>query len=162
MAFDPILCIGLLLVLAGGGSLIGTANIVNKSRQARSWPTVPGEIIYADVRASDVGDQTQYNARVVVRYAVDGLMYESQDRVYAGERSDYNTYEAAQRRVEAFELGEQVTVHYNQRYPDDMTLDPTVSLRTWLGFGVSLTLLVAGIVVSIWSVVLSASVVPAP
>ncbi len=155
MVFDPVLCIGFLLLLTGGGSMIGTWNVVNKARQARNWPTVPGEVVYADVRTSDVLDHTQYNARIVFRYAVDGLFYESQDRVYAGERSDYNSYEAAQRRAAQFELGQQVTIHYNQRYPDDMTINPKASLVSWIGFAISVFLFVAGIAVTTLSIVLS-------
>lgn len=145
MLFDPILCLGFLLVVVGTGTFIGTGSQVLKARQGKNWPTVPGKIVYSDVRSSDIGEQTTYNARVVVAYAVDGLGYESQDRLFAGERSEFNTYQTALKQTERFTIGDEVTVYYNPRYPDDMTLEPKVAFGLWIAFAVSIIFLLAGL-----------------
>jgi hypothetical protein len=125
-----------LLITAGGGYF------ASRSWQARSWPTVEGQITESEVEREraigDTDEEVQYKAVVKYSFTVDG-------RPYTGERVAFglgtsNRPSGARRIVDRYPAGRAVEIHYSPIDPSDAVLETNVG-----GFAI-ITLIVGPII----------------
>jgi hypothetical protein len=117
---------------------------LRRSKQSESWPFTEGEIISSHVKSRHGSDGgTSYSAAVRYEYEVDGATYVSRtisfgSKLYFGRSS-------AQDVVAMYPAGEKVTVYYNPNHPKIATLEPGISVGSFIVLGLSAVCLFVGL-----------------
>jgi hypothetical protein len=116
--------------------LLGVVGAVNwlywlwKSRQSRSWPTVPGTIFVSqlvtktDVDVNSVGFKmitATYGAKIRYSYAVNGRPLKGGRVGWTGGLARTDRY--ARKRMAKYPVGRQVTVYYQPGHPENAVLE---------------------------------------
>lgn len=141
---------GLIFSAVGLGTLIGSAATIRTALSSREWPSVPGEVISANVisyRDSD-GD-TMYRPRVVYRYELGGVTYES-DRVNLSGSMATSGTRAAEKTVAAYPPGSTVEVYYDPANPASCLLQRgtgRISLSLLMAVGGLVLMLIISVLV---------------
>lgn len=120
----------LVLVAIGVGALIWGYGSYKKSQEAKSWPTTEGKVISSEVDSrfsrSKGGTRsrhkTNYSAKVLFEYDVDGKTYTS-DKVSLAEYSS-SVRSEAQQVVDKYPVNESVIVYYDPTNPEIAILEP--------------------------------------
>lgn len=128
-------------ILAGIGCLVYAIINVQRAWASRSWPTVQGVVLSAEVKRSQTkhGNTTTWSYRAVVRYdfQVDGKPY-SGDKISFVDFGSRNA-SLANTRANRYAAGKTVTVHYDPSNPQICVLEPGFSVFAWMsligGFG---------------------------
>lgn len=141
------------MLLAPLGLLLVAAVVKTwQTREARSWPQVPGKVVRSvaevrEVRVSDDDREEGYRlesrnfANVTYEYAVGGRKLRN-DRISIGE--DLGNFEVAEK-LAKYPAGSSVTVYYNPRHPDQAVLERDLPKGLWGCLGIG-TLIVLAIV----------------
>ena len=124
-AFVP-LCFGGFFFLAAAILLFFTLRTRKKSEASLNWPSTSGAITSASVRQNSSTDEDghvrhSYSPLVEYDFSVNG-------QAYTGKRINYGitaspTRAAAQKEVDRFPVGMQVTVFYNPEKPNEAVLE---------------------------------------
>ena len=127
-AFVP-LCFGGFFFLAGAILLFFAIRTRRKSSASMAWPSTTGQISTASVRQNSATDEDghvnfTYSPIVEYDFPVNG-------QAFKGRRINYGitaspTREAAQKEVDRFPIGRQVTVFYNPEKPSEAVLEKKV------------------------------------
>jgi hypothetical protein len=127
-AFVP-LCFGGFFLLAGAILLFFAIRTRRKSNASMAWPSTTGQISTASVRQNSSTDEDghvnfTYSPVVEYDFSVNG-------QAFKGRRINYGitaspTKEAAQKEVDRFSVGRQVTVFYNPEKPGEAVLEKKV------------------------------------
>ena len=140
----------ILLVIAVVGLLItaGGGYFATRSWQARSWPTVEGQITKSEVKREraigDTDEEVQYNAVVKYSFTVDGRSY-SGDRVAFGLGTS-NRSSDARRIIDRYPAGQAVEIHYSPIDPSDAVLETNVGGFAIITLVVGPIILLAGVI----------------
>ena len=109
------------------------------SRQAQSWPSVPGQVINSGVESfretSDGHTRTLYRAAVEYAYRVNGVDYRSRQIDLGFSAS--GSQGAAEKKAARYPEGAAVEVHYAPDNPTNGALENPTGY-TWVLFGVAL------------------------
>ncbi len=118
----PILFFGFIGLL-GLGIVFWSANDYLAAWDARSWPTVTGEIVKSKVKKSKKGGVfgSSYLAYIKYAYEFDGMSYTGK-RVLFGPKIISRTQ--AEELVRQFRAGENVEIYVNPENPSSAALDP--------------------------------------
>ncbi len=120
-----------------------------------NWPTTEGTIVLSEVVVTDWTPPDNFPSwypNVLYRYSVDGQTYES-ERIEVISAANGNTDRFAQRTVERYPVGAQVTVYYSPKNPAVSLLEPGLPNNDPLLFTMFLLIsgfLVGGIFISCW------------
>jgi hypothetical protein len=127
-AFVP-LCFGVFFFLAGAILLFFAIRTRKKSNASMAWPSTAGQISEASVRQNSSTDEDghvnfTYSPVVEYDFTVNG-------QAFKGRRINYGvtaspSREAAQKEVDRFPVGMQVTVFYNPEKPGEAVLEKKV------------------------------------
>ena len=139
-----------LVVLASVGLLItaGGGYFASRSWQARSWPTVEGQITKSEVEREraigDTDEEVQYRAVVKYGFTVDG-------RAYTGERIAFglgtsNRPSDARKIIDRYPAGRAVEIHYSPSDPSDAVLETNVGGFAIITLVVGPIILFAGVI----------------
>jgi hypothetical protein len=113
--------------------LFGTAVIIiglwlrHKSAMAAAWPSVQGMIIESEVVPNN--SSTEYLARILYRYEVGGLTYESRQITYTGTPVSLPGVRSI---VARYPIGHSVSVFYDPHSPKSAVLENTQNAM-WVG-----------------------------
>jgi hypothetical protein len=126
----------LIFLLAGAGILFAGMRQVIHASASDGWPVAAGEVRSSSVEYDTAADGAgTYRAEVLYAYSVDGVD-QLANRVAFG---DFGSSDPgrAQRIVNSYPAGAEVTVHYDPDDPARAVLEPGVHGSTWLlpGFG---------------------------
>ena len=123
------LCFGMFFFLAGAILLFFAIRTRRKSNASMAWPSTTGQISTASVRQNSSTDEDghvnfTYSPIVEYDFSVNG-------QAFKGRRINYGitastTREAAQKEVDRFPIGRQVTVFYNPEKPGEAVLEKKV------------------------------------
>ena len=95
-----------------------------KTWQARSYPSVSGEIIHSDVRRDAGNEGNSFRADVRFRYTVNGAEFTGQRLHFFGFHE--NNPVLIKGVIEHFPIGKQVEIFYNSDDPSDSALSRTL------------------------------------
>lgn len=109
-----------ILIAAVFGAILYAAG--QKNKQAANWPTVPGTVVSSQVqtvRGTESG--VSYEPHVVYTYTVDG-------QTYTGDKLNFSAWRSTgkaepQKKVDAYPVGAEVSVHYNPKKPREAVLE---------------------------------------
>lgn len=130
----PFIFIVVGLILVG----FGVYNIY-QANASEKWPTTTGEIVSSDVKrhAGEAskpnrrgGQSTTYSPDILFEYDIEGETYTSSKVAFGG--VSFNDRADAQRIVDNYPVGKQVTVYYNPKAPDIAVLEVGMSDTIWL------------------------------
>ena len=94
-----------------------------KAASSRSWPSVPGRVMTAEVETSAGGEGgTVYRTLITYSYMVGGQQYQSNRRAFADTVSSGNRG-SAERGAAQYPPGSAVPVYYNPANPQDAVLE---------------------------------------
>lgn len=137
-----LMAVGGVVILAGGALSIAQMNRLIHDYSIRTWPTVTGKIISSEVK----GDRA-FHPEVVYEYNIDNVGKGDHVRYvdtsflqqpsFGGKR---RRYETAQKLIEPFPSGSNVTVYYNRLDHTDSRLLTKLAWDTYgrAGFGLFL------------------------
>jgi len=137
------LCVAAPFLVLGIIFIVVALNMRRKAAASQNWPTVPGVITSASVAESvssdEDGPSTSYQPRVVYTYQVAGVDYQASGLSFGAVRS--GSRRSAEQALQAYPVGQPVTVHYNPQKPSEAVLNPQA--------GGSKAFLIAGIVLAV-------------
>jgi hypothetical protein len=117
---------------------------LRRSKQSESWPYTEGEIISSHVRSKyNTGGRTSYSAAVRYEYEVDGTTYVS-CTISFGSKLYFGRF-SAQEVVATYPVGEKTTVYYNPNNPRIATLEPGISMGSFIVLGLSAVFFIVGL-----------------
>ena len=106
-----------LLVLSLIGSFGRVVELI-KAIYSNAWPSTDGKVVSSEVKRVKLRSP-MYRPKVEYEYSIKGKTYSAERLSF----SEFNLfYDAAQRIVAQYPLGESVTVFYNPRNPNDSVL----------------------------------------
>ena len=107
------------------GLVMVMVNLLNirKARASSSWPTVPGKVVFSELRIECRGeDSDRYQADIRYQYEIMGQSYES-GRVAIGLRKEVGNRRTAEDIVGRYLAGTEVAVYYNPEDPSKSVLE---------------------------------------
>ena len=117
---------------------------LRRSKQSESWPYTEGEVVSSHVKSRrDSDGDTSYSAAVRYEYEVNGTAYVS--RTISFGRKLYFGRSSAADVVAMYPVGEKVIVYYDPNHPKIATLEPGISVGSFIVLGVSAVCLVVGL-----------------
>ncbi|GAB4519639.1 MAG: hypothetical protein OHK0046_28810 [Anaerolineae bacterium] len=151
MLLFPVLVVTLLLGVALNLGLT-PAQALWHSVRSGSWPTVEGRVTQSWVqKLEDSEGKITWEPRVIYTYTVDNRAYEGNWLQFGSSR--YGTSQTAEERLQNYELGRGITVHYDPSNPGNSVLEKHLGNSVWFFFilGSAFFLpLVFGVVFLIW------------
>jgi hypothetical protein len=90
---------------------------------AQSWPKTKGMVLKSRVESRRTGNTTSTYPVVVYRYEVNGKTYESQTIKAGDQFMSVRIMGDAQKTVDRYSVGNQVTVYYNPAKPSEAALE---------------------------------------
>lgn len=117
----------LILLALGGGLIFYGYRSRQKAEASQSWPSTSGQITRSEVKRSsstdDDGHTTySYYPSVEYTYQVSGQAYSSKRMVF-GALKGYSNPAKAEADLQAYPLGEQITVYYDPEKPSEAVLE---------------------------------------
>jgi len=112
-------------------ALVQAFSQLREAKESEGWPTVEGEVGESRVERKP-GPKVSYEPYVLYRYTAAG-------RQYTGTRLRLHDIsspkqDAAQGVVDRYPVGARVKVHYNPKSPEEATLEPGVTWRSYAYF----------------------------
>jgi hypothetical protein len=137
------LCLGLFLLLFFGAGIYALsvyARERKKATETKTWPSVTGKVVEAevseDVQVDSEGDRRRVFApHVVYEYEVNGTPYRG-DRIRAGIRSFIGSRRKVEQELALYPVGSPVRVYYNPANPAEAVLQPGTSSKAALVIGI--------------------------
>ena len=117
---------------------------LRRSKQSESWPFTEGEVVSSHVKSRHDSDgDTSYSAAVRYEYEVNGTTYVS--RTISFGRKLYFGRASAEDVAAMYPVGEKVTVYYDPNNPKIATLEPGISVGSFIVLGLSAVFLIVGL-----------------
>jgi hypothetical protein len=105
-----------------GLALIGwTIFSYRKAQEALSWPTASGKILSSALRHED-GEISGYVSEISYKYQAYGVHHIADVRQFGG--TSISSKMQAQRIVEQYPIGREITVYFNPNKPAQAVLEP--------------------------------------
>lgn len=117
---------------------------LRRGKQSESWPFTEGEVVSSHVKSRHDSDgDISYSAAVRYEYVVDNTTYVS--RTISFGRKLYFGRSSAEEVVATYPVGEKVTVYYDPDNPKIATLEPGISVGSFIVLGLSAVFLIVGL-----------------
>ena len=128
--------------------LYGGVYAVSRGKASLKWPTAKGVIRQSEVSVgrSSGSSGTSYGFKVKYEFEVDGSLYAGDTYSFQITTNSAND-KGAKALVEEYPNGSLVDVYYNPKDPRVCVLLPGVNGWSYMGFGVGLVFLLAGIAI---------------
>lgn len=143
--------LGKALLFLGMGIAAGVYSIFayQTATESESWPSTTGEITLSKVdmdhNVTTGNNKTKWKPRVKYSYEVNASLFEN-DRIGIGIGDmNYKTRNQAQRAISQYPAGKKVQVYYDPANPQTSALETGVTMFTYLGFFMSIILILAGL-----------------
>lgn len=146
---------GLISALGITALVIGMQEIIDAT-SSRDWPEASGTVIHSKIENTETTStgkrnrEYSYQADIKYKYFVNGKTYVG-DRISWGEVSNKDI---AQRRVDNYPVGREITVYYDPEIPEKSVLEPGYSsgllFLPLLGIGAILCAIICGVVIWIY------------
>jgi len=136
---------GALWVIGGWVISMGYATVRDANASA-AWPSVTGKVIAAEVQDQSDDTNSAYSPHVTYRYAVDNHFF-TRDTLQFGEDT-YINIESAQRVLDGYPIGSEVTVYYDPKDPGRAALRPGTSDGSYLLLVIGIFLIVGAIAIA--------------
>lgn len=136
--------IGIIFVILFGMILTPTFYFqLETALEISSWPSVKGEILSSDV----IGGRA-FRPDIKYEYYVDSTRYEGSSYLnIPGFGGRMNRLDAAEKLVELYPPGMEITVYYNPQQPGESTLNPHPRYSHYMKLGTSIILFIAGMTI---------------
>lgn len=119
--------------------------ILDDARASAAWPSVDGVVERSEVTTHRGHEkQTMYSPEVAYRYNVDGKDFQGSMVAFGGDFSSNNSSHAYAV-TEQYPVGKEVSVYYEPDAPGHAVLEPGVTWKSYLAFGIGLAFLAAGV-----------------
>ena len=118
--------------------------ILDNAKASESWPSVVGVVESSEVTTSRSDGKTMYSPDVVYSFEVEGRSYKSSTISFGGSWSSSNSSDAY-KLVTRYPVGTQVDVHYEVGAPSESVLEPGVTWKSYIVFGIGLLFLGVGV-----------------
>ena len=147
------------LILIGIGLIVYGSGELSLARDSEDWPSTTGTVVKTYVIEDYDGDDERYYYTPYVNYefSVEGVNYTSND-IYVGSGfGRYRSESTAERQLEDYPVGSEVTVYYNSENPNNCALFPGVSATHYSGIiGGIVMILIAGpaIIIFVYAMVM--------
>lgn len=93
------------------------------AKASAGWPATQGSITTARVRVDDRGESSEsYHPEITYSYSVMGTSYEGSRRIIGATRG-YSNRRGAEAFLQAYPVGQQVTVYYDPQKPSEAVLE---------------------------------------
>jgi hypothetical protein len=117
---------------------------LRRSKQSESWPFTEGEVVSSNVKSRHDSDgDTSYSAAVRYEYEVNGTTYVS--RTISFGRKLYFGRASAEDVAAMYPVGEKVTVYYDPNNHKIATLEPGISVSSFIVLGLSAVFFIVGL-----------------
>jgi hypothetical protein len=138
-------------VILGGILLVAGLYQQTKMTVSRSWPSVQGTVVSAEVRSTPVSkaapDSVAYMPVFRYEFDVNGTRFTGNRQSFG--RMAYATAEEAEGHLGGFPQGKRVEVFYNPAKPADCVLERGHSVVTWMLIGVGAGMTVIGVMLAV-------------
>jgi len=117
---------------------------LRRGKQSETWPFTEGEVVSSHVKSRHDSDgDTSYSAAVRYEYEIGGATYVSRT-ISFGSKLYFGRF-SAEEVVAIYPVGEKVTVYYDPNHPKIATLEPGISVGSFVVLGLSAVFLVVGL-----------------
>lgn len=149
-----VIIVGIIFAGAGIYMTVTGVSIIRKARASVDWPAVAGRITGSEVKVhrSETGTgrkrrtRTSYKPAVMFAYKVEGVPYSS-DKVIFGSDS-YDSRYKAEKVVNKYPAGTDVTVYYDPESPDYAVLEPGMKSSSYAMLIMGIVFLGTGVITS--------------
>lgn len=142
-----ILFFGLNFSVVGGlvAFLLGKP-ILDNAKASTTWPTVPGVIEHSEVVSKrDSDGDSSYSAEVVYQYVVNDEQYTDDTVGFGADNMSHSSRGPAHAIINQYPVGQEVEVAYEPDNPANAVLEPGVTWKSYVPYGIGLMLLGIGV-----------------